>query len=250
MPTSSNNPVALITGAAKRIGAEIAKALHQKGFNVVIHYLNSATEAQALCDALNQDRADSAIAIAGNIVEVEECKTIAQLSIQKWQRLDLLVNNASSFYPTPIVEATEQQWEDLMGTNLKASFFLTKYLSDALAKNSGNIINIIDIHADRPLKAHPIYSVAKAGHAMLTKSLAKELAPNIRVNGVAPGNILWPTAENPILEDEKKSILERIPLRRQGDVSDITQAVIFLACHAPYITGQIIAVDGGRSLYS
>ncbi len=247
MTTTLDQPVALVTGSAKRIGAEIVKHLHQKDYRVVIHHHSSEKEALALCDILNTSRQDSAIAVQGNLLDIEKCKAVAEVARNQWQRIDLLVNNASTFYPTPITEATEQQWDDLIGTNLKAPFFLSQQLVPHLKETNGNIINIVDIYAKSPLIGHPIYSIAKAGNVMLTKSLAKELAPDIRVNGIAPGNILWPNKNETATSEEKKDAIKKIAMQRQGSLNDITQAVIYLA-DAPYITGQIITVDGGRSI--
>ncbi len=243
-------PVALITGAARRIGASIARALHAAGHRVIIHYRQSATEAQALCTELNRLRADSALALTADLSQLDDIQRLASQAAEHWQRLDLLINNASSFYPTPVDSATEEQWDDLIGSNLKAPFFLAQALAPSLKQSRGCIINMADIHAERPLKNHSLYCLAKAGNVMLTKSLAKELAPDIRVNGIAPGAIMWPEQESELSQTGKQEILQRIPLSRSGEAEDIAKTVLFLAQQAPYISGQILAVDGGRSLSS
>lgn len=250
---SSTAKVALVTGAAKRIGAEIVRHLHQENFNVVIHYHHSGVAAQALTNELNDARANSAICIAADLNNLLQIKNLAAQAEQNWQRLDLLVNNASSFYPTPIGETEEADWERLMSSNLKAPFFLAQALAKNLAEQRGCIINIADIYADKPLKKHSVYSIAKAGNVMLTKTLAQELAPLVRVNGIAPGAILWPDdankkPEDKLSDDNKEKMLAKIPLQQCGQVQDITRAILFLVQDAPYITGQILTVDGGRSI--
>ena len=240
------NQTALITGAAKRIGAEISRMLHAEGMNIVIHYRASKSEAQALCNELNALRADSAIIIQADLLNISELPALVQQSADYWGSLNALINNASSFYPTPVGEITETQWDDLMGSNLKAPLFLSQAAAPYLTSSQGNIINIVDIHGFRPLKQHPVYCAAKAGLAMLTQSLARELGPEIRVNGVAPGAILWP--ENEIDEQTQQLILDRTALKRQGEPKDIAATVRFLIRDADYITGQVIPVCGGRSI--
>lgn len=245
--------VALVTGAAKRIGAEIARQLHVVGFNVIVHYNQSSTMANELIDALNSNRENSAIGIQADLNDLSQVVNLAKQSEAQWNRLDLLVNNASSFYPTPIGKATDEDWDNLVNSNLKAPFFLAQALAPALKQSHGNIINIADIYAQQPLKKHSIYSIAKAGNIMLTKSLAQELAPEVRVNGIAPGAILWPEdyykkTEEQLSDENKEKMLSQIPLQQRGQIQDITRTVIFLAKDAPYITGQVIAVDGGRSI--
>lgn len=241
-----NRPVALITGAAQRIGAAIARRLHQCGLDIALHYHRSQAPAEALKEALERERADSVQLIQADLNELEQLARIVQ-QIEQWRgRLDLLVNNASSFYPTPLPQLTSRQWDDLMGTNLKAPFFLATAAAPLLRASRGAIINLVDIHAERPLKNHPVYSMAKAGNAMMVKALARELGPEIRVNGVAPGAILWP--EQAMTEQVKQEILSRTALERAGTPEDIAGTVCFLALDAPYTTGQIIAVDGGRSV--
>jgi pteridine reductase len=237
---------ALITGSSRRIGAVIVKNLHTSGMDVGIHYNSSKTEATSLCAELNELRPNSASIFSGDITLVNETENLVKDFISWSGRIDLLVNNASSFYPTPIGTITENHWNDLIGTNLKGPLFITQAASDALRKAHGSVINLIDVHTRSPLKNHPAYSSAKAGLKMLTRSLAKDLAPEIRVNGISPGAILWP--EDGISEEAKKSILEQIPLNRTGSPQDIADCVLFLLNQANYITGQIIAVDGGRSV--
>lgn len=248
MPSTDNlnNKVALITGAARRIGAAIATRLHQSGADVAIHYRGSADEAAALADKLNAQRPDSASTFAADLTDLEALRELVD-GVHDWhKRLDILVNNASSFYPTPIGEITEDHWDDLLGSNLKAPLFLSQAAAPSLRATNGVIINIVDIHAQRPLRNHAVYGAAKAGLAMLTRSLAKDLAPAVRVNGVAPGAILWP--ENDMSNETKNVILGQIPLQRAGDPGDIADCVLYLARDADYVTGQIIAVDGGRSI--
>lgn len=238
---------ALITGAAKRIGAAIARGLHAAGANVAIHYFSSADAAMALTDELNAIRSDSALTVAGDLADTPVIEPLVESVVAQTQRLDILVNNASSFYPTPLETVTEEQWDELIGSNLKAPVFLCKAALPWLRKSpSGVIVNIVDVHAQRPLRNHPLYGVAKAGLAMLTRSLAKDLGPDIRVNGVAPGAILWPESGMP--EQIQKNIVREIALKRPGAPSDIAAAVVFLVRDAPYVTGHILAVDGGRSV--
>lgn len=237
---------ALITGAAHRIGATIARMLHAQGMDLLIHYRHSAAPATALRDDLEATRADSVRLVQADLHEADSLRRLIDSAQAYRGRLDLLVNNASSFYPTPLYEATAEHWDDLIGSNLKAPFFLSQAAAPLLRQQRGAIINLIDIHAERPLKGYPIYSIAKAGNAMLVKSLARELGPEIRVNGIAPGAILWP--EQGLSEDERKTILERTALKRPGTPEDIARTLLFLLRDAPYITGQIIAVDGGRTL--
>jgi len=237
---------ALVTGAARRIGATIASRLHEAGASVAIHYRGSAQAAIELSDQLNEKRSNSAKIFLADLHDQQHLDSLVQ-SVLEWSgQLDVLVNNASSFYPTPIGSITSDQWDDLIGSNLKAPLFLSQAAMPALKNSNGCIINIVDIHAQRPLRDHAVYGAAKAGLAMLTRSLAKDLAPEIRVNGISPGAILWP--EDEMTEDTKEGILHQIPLARQGIPNDIAETVIFLARDANYITGQIIAVDGGRSL--
>lgn len=244
MPDSTPK-IALITGSAQRIGAEIARHLHTKGFNLSLHYHRSAEEAGRLQKTLNAQRKASVIFTQGDLLVTDSLDTLIHNTLSQWGKLDVLINNASSFYPTPLGEITEKHWQDLIGSNLKAPLFLSQAATPHLQVTKGCIINIVDIHAEKPMRRHTVYSVAKAGLAALTRSLAKELAPHVRVNGVSPGAILWP--EQAMNAATQRAILQRIALGRQGEPLDIAKAVAFLI-NAPYITGQIITVDGGRSL--
>ncbi len=238
--------VTLVTGGARRIGAAIATSLHAAGSDIALHYRGSRSEAQALADALNNARANSAMAFHADVNDSGAPAGLVK-AVTDWQgRLDVLVNNASSFYPTPLGQITEEDWADIVGSNLKAPLFLAQAAAPALKSAQGVIINIVDIHAHKPLGDHQVYSVAKAGLAMLTRSLARELAPQVRVNGIAPGAIIWP--EQGMTEDVKKLILRQIPLAKTGTPEDIATAVVFLVRDAPYVTGQILAIDGGRSI--
>ena len=237
---------ALVTGAARRIGAAIAEALHQAGAGVVIHYFNSAESADALADRLNGERAGSALTVQCDLRETSELDRMLTEVVTRSGRLDVLINNASSFYPTPPGSISAEQWHDLIGTNLKAPLFLSQAALPHLRKTHGTIVNIVDVHWQRPLRNHAVYGAAKAGLAMLTRSLAKDLGPDIRVNGVAPGAILWPEAG--LSERTRESIIQQIPLKRAGEPRDVAAAVLFLVRDAPYVNGQILAVDGGRSV--
>ena len=234
---------ALITGGAARIGAQIARTLHKNNFKIIIHCNHSIEKAQLLSDDLNSISQDSSEVISGDLNDIDSISSI----VNSIDSLDLLVNNASVFYPKSVENSEVDDWNDVINVNLRAPFFLSKGLSNKLSTRSGSIINIIDIHADRPLKNHAVYNISKAGLKMMTQTLAKELAPSIRVNGVSPGSILWPEATAEISETEKKLMLERIALNRQGSPQDIADTVLFLA-NSDYITGQIINIDGGRTL--
>ncbi|MBT3440371.1 MAG: pteridine reductase [Gammaproteobacteria bacterium] len=234
---------ALITGGAARIGAQIAKTLHKNNFNIIIHCNQSKDKAQLLCDELNLLKEKSAKVLVGNLNNIDSINTI----VETIESIDLLVNNASVFYPLSVDESDSENWDNILDVNLKAPFFLSKGLSQKLKSREGSIINIIDIHADRPLKKHSVYNISKAGLKMLTLTLAKELAPSVRVNGVSPGSILWPQEGAEISESDKSIMLERIALKRQGSPQDIADTVLFLA-NSNYLTGQIINVDGGRTL--
>ena len=234
---------ALITGGAARIGAQIAKTLHKNNFNIIIHCNQSKDKAQLLCDELNLLKEKSAKVVVGNLNNIDSINTI----VESIESIDLLVNNASVFYPLSVDESDSENWDNILDVNLKAPFFLSKGLSQKLKSSEGSIINIIDIHADRPLKKHSVYNISKAGLKMLTLTLAKELAPSVRVNGVSPGSILWPQEGAEISESDKSIMLERIALKRQGSPQDIADTVLFLA-NSNYLTGQIINVDGGRTL--
>ena len=236
----------LITGGARRLGAEIARHLHGRGFNVIIHYRQSHTDAEQLCKQLNQKRTESAAVVQADLSDPAAITRLAASATAIYNGLDALVNNASSFYPTAIDEVTEQQWDELLTSNLKAPFFLVKALVPTLKQSQGCIVNLIDIHAERGLKGYPVYSIAKAGLAAMTRVLAKELGPDIRVNGVAPGAVLWPEQE--ITDQNKQDIVSRTQLQRCGKPGDIANAVGYLIQDADYVTGQIITVDGGRTL--
>lgn len=247
-PDSNNHAVALITGAAQRIGATIARTLHQRGYRVLLHYRNNVDAAQTLAAELNQQRGDSCRCLQADLCQIEQVEQLAQQAVQAFGRLDVLINNASDFYPTAIGNATADDWHALFGSNLQGPFFLSQALTPALRQQHGCIVNLIDIHAEKPLREHTLYCMAKAGLRMMTLSLAKELGPEVRVNGVAPGAILWPEQGQPLDEQAQQGIIERTALKRTGTPEDISRTVIFLVDGADYITGQIIAVDGGRSL--
>ncbi|MCS5586337.1 MAG: pteridine reductase [Gammaproteobacteria bacterium] len=234
---------ALITGGAQRIGAQIAQTLHNDGYNIIIHYRHSKQAAETLAKTLNAQRGDSASIIQAELSNLDDIQTL----VQSIDQLDLLVNNASVFYPTPVDEIDKDSWDNVMNTNVMAPFFLSQSLSTTLKKTSGCIINIVDIHGERPLKNHAVYNISKAGIAMMTKTLAKELAPEIRVCGVSPGSILWPENEASLTDEQKNKMLNKIALGKQGNATDIANTVLFLA-NSSYITGQIISVDGGRTL--
>jgi len=243
----SENRVALITGGSHRIGAETARTLHAAGMNIIIHYLSSREAAQKLQEELHSVRENSVVLVQADLLSVKALTALVKEAHNAWGRLDVLINNASTFYRTPVNAASQDQWDDLFGTNAKAPFFLSQAAAPFLKKTEGCIINMIDIHAERPLKEHTLYCMAKASLAMMTKSLARELGPEIRVNGVAPGAIMWP---NDLDDVTKQRIVSRTFLKRKGDASDIAKTILFLADEASYITGQIISVCGGRSLHS
>lgn len=245
---SLNDKVALITGGAHRIGATTARTLHAAGANIVVHYRQSSAGAEALQAELQALRPNSVALVQADLHDTDGLPKLVRQAHAAWGRLDLLVNNASTFYPTPVGSVGEAEWDDLIGTNLKAPFFLAQAAAPHLRMQRGCIINIVDIHAERPLKEHPVYSMAKAGLVMMTKSLACELGPEVRVNGVAPGAILWP--ENEMDDTTKGKIIERTFLKRQGSPQDIANAVLYLARDAHYTSGHILSVDGGRSLNS
>lgn len=237
----------LITGAAKRIGASCARVLHDEGCNIFLHYRSSKQDVLRLFKELNNKRPDSVKMMQADLLNIDDLTQLAVEAELAWEGLDVLVNNASAFYPQTIGGVTEQQWDELLGSNLKAPFFLSQKLSDTLIANQGCIINIIDIHAERGLKDYPVYSIAKAGLAAMTRILAKELGPDVRVNGVSPGAIIWP--EQDMTEQDKVEILQRVALKRTGEPDDIAKTVRFLIAEANYVTGQIITVDGGRTLF-
>ena len=238
---------ALITGGARRVGAAIARRLHAAGAAVLIHYRDSEAEATKLVADLNATRAKSAAKVKAELLAPIAPRALVGAALGEFGRLDLLVNNASSFFPVDVGAIEASHWEELIGSNLRAPLFISQEAAPELRKHAGAIVNIVDIHADRPLKGYPVYSIAKAGLAALTRSLALELAPTVRVNAVAPGAIAWPD-DGQFDPGERERIVATTPLGRVGSPEDIAQAVHFLAC-ASYVTGEIIAVDGGRSIY-
>ena len=244
MPNDSS--VVLITGAGRRIGAALAVDLHGRGYRVALHYQNSAAEAVALCADLNQARPDSAIALQADLGDATRRDALIPAVLADFGRLDVLINNASSFFPTPVGSSSDADWDVLFDANARAPFFLSQAAAPHLARHKGCIINLLDIFAERPKPAHTLYGMAKAAQGMLTKSLALELAPDVRVNAIAPGAILWP--ESGKSDTQKQAILDATPLARIGEVADICKAVRFLIEDATYCTGQILAVDGGRLL--
>jgi pteridine reductase len=236
----------LVTGGAKRLGAAMARKLHAAGADIVVHYHRSRASADDLVAELNAARAGSAIAACGDLQDVERLPALVHAAVARYRRLDVLVNNASTFYPTPMGSITPAQFDDLVGTNLRAPLFLAQAAAPALRATQGLIINMVDIHARRPLREHAVYSAAKAALVMLTQSLARELGPEVRVNGIAPGPVLWP--ERDLDEALKREIIGKTALKRPGSPEDIARTALFLATEAPYLTGQIITVDGGRSI--
>jgi pteridine reductase len=247
MENALSGKVVLVTGAVKRVGAAIARRLHRQGAALMLHYRASERDAQALQAELNAARANSVALIQADLLDLAGLPEIVKNTISRFERLDALVNNASSFFPTPVGEITQAHWDNLMGTNLRAPLFLAQAAAPHLRRTGGAIVNITDIHAERPLKSYVVYTVAKAGLAGLTRSLARELAPEVRVNGVAPGPILWPE-DGSWDEVTRQRTISNTLLKRTGDPDDIARAVHYLIAEAPYVTGQIIAVDGGRSI--
>jgi pteridine reductase len=242
----TERPVALITGAARRVGARIARTLHAAGYDLALHYHQSAADMRALCAELDGVRSNSTLALSADLSDDFALPDLVGAAASRYGRLDLLVNNASSFAPTAIGEVSPNDWDALFASNARAPFFLAQAAASHLEKSHGSIVNLLDIYAERPLRGHTIYCMAKAALSMLTLSLAQELAPHVRVNGVAPGAILWP--ENGKSEVHKKELIARTPLARMGEPADVAEAVLWLARDARYTTGQIIRVDGGRTL--
>ena len=236
----------LVTGGAKRLGAAMVRRFHAVGADVVVHYHRSQHAATEFTDTLNRLRAGSASIVCADLNDVDALPGLAAAAVERHGRLDVLVNNASTFYPTPVGSITATQFEDLVGTNLRAPLFLSQAAAPALRSAHGLIINMVDIHGRRPLREHPVYSAAKAGLIMLTRSLARELGPEVRVNAIAPGPVLWPERE--LDAALKAEIVAKTPLKRSGSPDDIARTALYLATEAPYVTGQVIAVDGGRSL--
>lgn len=240
--------VVLITGAAKRLGAACVRLLHAYDYNVVLHYHTSEAGAVQLAAELNAVRTDSVALVKADLLNLQQVQDLAAEACQLWGYVDALVNNASQFYPGAIGEVEEQDWDCLINSNIKAPFFLSQCLAPTLRQRQGCIVNIVDIHAEKGLLGYPVYSIAKAGLVAMTKSLAKELAPGVRVNAVAPGAILWPNDE--VSELQKTEVLQKVALQRCGEIEDVAKAVRFLLDDAGYITGHILTVDGGRMLYS
>ena len=237
----------LITGGARRVGAAITRRLHAAGANVLVHYRDSDSDAAKLVAELNGVRPKSAATVKAELLAPIAPRALVSAALESFGRLDLLVNNASAFFPVALGAIEASHWEELVGSNLRAPLFIAQQAAAELAKHEGAIVNIVDIHAERPLKGYPVYSIAKAGLAAMTRSLALELAPRVRVNGVAPGAIAWPE-DGQFDPAERERVVATTPLGRTGTPDDIAQAVHFLAC-APYVTGQILAVDGGRSIF-
>ncbi len=236
----------LLTGAARRLGAAMAWRFHAGGANVAIHYRSSSADADALAGSLNAIRRDSAVALRADLLDIAQLPGLVDAVVDAFGRLDVLVNNASTFYPTPVGEITPAQFDDLLGTNLRAPLFLAQAAAPQLRSQGGLILNMVDIHGQTPLKGHAVYCSAKAALVMLTRSLARELGPQVRVNGIAPGPVLWPEGDlDPVL---KEKIIERTALKRHGSPEDVARAAYFFATDAPFVTGQILAIDGGRSL--
>jgi pteridine reductase len=236
---------ALVTGAARRVGATVVRKLHAAGANIVLHYRSSGEAADLLARELNETRPDSVVQVEADLLDLGQLQMLPGLVTSNFGTFDILVNNASTFYPTPVGDITEIDWDDLIGTNLKAPLFLSQASAPALRISNGLIVNIADIHGMRPLSRHPVYSIAKAGVIMLTQSLARELGPSVRVNAVAPGPVMWP--EDGMDRELQSRIVDRTALKRPGSPEDVARAVVFFATEAPYVTGQILAVDGGRS---
>ena len=246
MSPRHERPVALITGAGRRVGAVIARTLHAAGYDLALHYRRSSDEARALADELEQQRADSTLLLQVELADLSALPAMIGKLLAHYGRLDALVNNASAFFPTPLGSATAQQWNELFASNAQAPFFLSQAAIPALREAHGGIVNLIDIYAERPLAEYTVYCMAKAAHAAMTRSLALELGPDIRVNGVAPGAVMWPGDGKPY--DDQQAMLARTPLQRAGAPEDVAGAVLWLLRDAPFVTGQIIRVDGGRTL--
>ena len=248
MNLSLHNKVVLITGGAKRVGAAISRELHANGAKLMIHYNKSQTEARALQAELNLQRANSVAIIQGDLLNIAVIPSLVKETINQFGQLDVLINNASTYFPTEIGNINEENWQDLMGSNLKAPMFLAQAAATELRKNHGCIINITDMHIERPKKGYVVYSVAKAGLVTLTKSLAHELSPEVRVNAVAPGPVQWPENNPQFDEVYRQRVISQTLLKQIGTPQDIAKAVKFLIADAPFITGHVLAVDGGRSL--
>jgi len=248
LTTNLQNKVILITGGAKRVGASICRELHAHGANLMIHYNTSKQEARSLQAALNLQRPDSVAIIQGDLLNIAIMPTLVNETVNQFGKLDILINNASTYRPTEVGNINEENWEDLVGSNLKAPMFLAQAAAVELKKNQGCIVNITDMHIEHPKKGYVVYSVAKAGLVTLTKSLAQELSPEVRVNAVAPGPVLWPDNNPQFDEVYRQRVISQTLLKRVGEPTDVAKAVKFLAADAPYITGHVLAVDGGRSI--
>ena len=246
MKSPTERPVVLITGAARRVGAVIAHTLHAAGYDVALHYRHSAAEATALADTLERQRAGSTLLLQGELADTAALPALVESLLAHYGRLDALVNNASAFYPTPVGEATPTQWNELFASNAQAPFFLSQAAVPALREARGGVVNLLDIYAERPLANHPLYCMAKAALAAMTRSLALDLAPLVRVNGVAPGAVMWPSDGKPY--DDQQAMLARTPMQRAGTPEDVAGAVLWLLRDAPFVTGQVLRVDGGRTL--
>ena len=246
MSPRPERPVALVTGAGRRVGAVIARTLHAAGYDLALHCRRSVAEAEALAAELERERADSTLVLQAELADPHALPALVDTTLARYGRLDALVNNASTFHPTPVGSATVAQWNELFASNAQAPFFLAQAATPALRAAHGAIVNLVDIYAERPLADHPIYCMAKAALAAMTRSLALDLAPDIRVNGVAPGAVLWPSDGKPYADQQ--AMLARTPLARAGTPEDVAGAVLWLLRDAPYVTGQIIRVDGGRTL--
>ncbi|MDC8013174.1 pteridine reductase [Tahibacter soli] len=239
-------PVALVTGAARRVGATIARRLHAAGYDVALHCRRSRAELDALIADLERERPNGTLALQAELANVEALPDLVDAALERYGRLDVLVNNASAFYPTPVGTVTAAQWDELFASNARAPFFLAQAAAAALATSHGAIVNLVDIYAERPLARHPLYSMAKAALVMMTRALALDLAPDVRVNAIAPGAILWPEAGKTAAE--RDALIARTPLARAGTPDDVADAVLWLARDARYTTGEVVRIDGGRSL--
>jgi pteridine reductase len=246
VPVCLTGKTVLITGAARRVGAEIARVLHAAGANLVLHYRSSKEDAQALAAELNAARAASAVTAECDLLDIAQFPALIAVAVQTFGGLDVLINNASTFYPTPVGDITAIDFDDLIGTNLRAPLFLAQAANAALRERSGLVLNLADIHGLRPLKRYPVYSIAKAGLIMLTRSLARELGPHVRVNAVAPGPVMWP--EDGLDKELQEKIIRRTALKRHGTAEEVARACLYFASDASYVTGQVLAVDGGRSI--
>jgi len=245
---TDNSPVTLVTGAAHRLGAATVRQLHDRGHRVLIHCHNHHEWADHLATALNDKRPESAMVLQADLSRLDQVESLAEDAVEHWNRLDHLVNNAAVFSPHPLADCSGDTWDRFMNLNARAPLFLVKHLQAELRLQHGSVVNLIDIYAERPLRDHPVYCASKAALASLTRSLARDLAPDVRVNGVSPGAILWPEESEPLSEDDKRGLIDKVALHRPGEATDIAGAVGWLLCDAPYVTGQILSVDGGRLL--